>query len=400
MIMLNQINEKSNSGYNNTMKIVICPDSFKGSLSARQVAESIFKGLKRVIPEAKYVILPMADGGEGAVDAFLFAIGGRKYHAFVHDPLGRKIKAEYAVLSDGTGVMEMASASGLPLLKAEERNPLISSTYGTGELLLELVKKKVKTILIGAGGSATVDGGMGMAKALGVKFFSESKKELADGGGSLGKLKTIDISGLNKQVLKTRIIVLADVKNPLTGRYGAARVFAPQKGADSKMVEVLEKNMKHYAHIIRTQLKKDVENMAGSGAAGGLGAGLIAFLDAEIKEGSRFIAEKIDLENHIKDADIVITGEGKIDSQVRFGKTILAVIEKAKKYRVPVIALCGQKTDSLDALYKRGLTAVFSIVPGPVLLPESMEKAHIFLEKTSGEIAGLIKCFYQVRLKN
>ncbi len=382
------------------MKFVICPDSFKGSLSSREVARSIHRGLKKVIPEAEYTIFPMADGGEGTIDTLLFALGGKRYSATVFDPLGRKIKAEYGILLDNTGVIEMAAASGLPLLRKEERNPLITSTYGTGQLLLELVKRNVKTILIGVGGSATVDGGMGMAKAIGVKFLSGSNREIGDGGGALGRLKKIDISGINKKLLETKIIVLCDVKNPLTGKYGAANIFAPQKGADKKMVEILEKNLKHYASIIKKQLGKDIEHLAGSGAAGGLAAGLVAFLNAEIKEGSKFIAEKIGLENHMKDADIVITGEGKIDSQVKFGKTIMAVIEIARKYNVCVIALCGIKSDPIDALYKKGLTAVFPVAPCYVTIEESMKNAAFFIEKTSREIAALIKCLYLNRQKN
>ncbi|MCX7705775.1 MAG: glycerate kinase [bacterium] len=377
------------------MKIVICPDSFKGSLGAKEVAKAIYQGMHKILPEANYEILPMADGGEGTIDALLNALGGKKYHAIVLDPLGRKIKAEYAILSDGTGVIEMASASGLPLLKPEERNPLVTSTYGTGQLILELVKRKVKSILIGVGGSATVDGGMGMAMALGVKFLSSSNKPLRQGGGFLGKLARIDISGINKDVFMTDITVLCDVRNPLTGKYGAAKVFGPQKGADEKMVQLLEKNLRHYAQVIKNQLKKDIENLPGSGAAGGLAAGLVAFLNAQIKEGSRFIVEKIRLENHLKNADIVITGEGKIDNQVRFGKTIMAILECSKKHNVPVIAICGIKSGSLEYLSKNGLTAVFPIVPGVISLEESMKNARTYIEDTSKEIARLMKCFCQ-----
>ncbi|MCM8759195.1 MAG: glycerate kinase [Candidatus Omnitrophica bacterium] len=377
------------------MKIVICPDSFKGCLSAKQVAQAIYNGMKKTFPKGEYKILPMADGGEGTIDALVSALGGKKYKADVLDPLGRKIRSEYAILSDGTGVIEMSSASGLPLLKPQERNPLITSTYGTGQLILELIKKKVKSILIGVGGSATVDGGVGMAKALGVKFFSDSGKELKEGGGFLGKLAKIDITNINKDVFKTDITVLCDVRNPLTGKFGAARVFAPQKGADEKMVELLEKNLSHYAKVIKKQLKKDIEKLPGSGAAGGLAAGLVAFLNAKIKEGSKFIVEKTGLENHLKNADIVITGEGKIDNQVRFGKTIMAVLEIAKKHCVPVIALCGMKIGSLDYLYKNGLTAVLPIVPGVVSLETSMKNARKYIEHTSRDIGRLLKCFYQ-----
>lgn len=379
------------------MKIVICPDSFKGSLYSHKVAQAIQKGMRKFLPDAQYVLLPMADGGEGTVDVLLSAIGGKKYKTIVSDPLGRKIKAEFAILKDGTGVIEMASASGLPLLKDKEKNPLITSTYGTGQLILALIKKKVKSILVGVGGSATIDGGMGIAKALGVNFYSESGKNLQEGGGFLGELARIDISGINKNVLKTKITVLCDVNNPIVGRYGASRIFGPQKGADEKMIKILDKNLRHYAKIIKKQLNKDIEDIAGSGAAGGLAGGLVAFLNAEIKEGSRFIAEKISLEKNIKDAHLIITGEGKIDSQVKYGKTILAVIESARKYNKFVIAVCGKVSGSLDFLHKSGLSAVFSVAPGPISLEESIKHSKIFIENTSAQIAGLLRCFCKSR---
>jgi len=380
------------------MKIVICPDSFKGCLGSLEVAGAIKDGVKEIFPDAQYISLPMADGGEGTVDALLFAIGGKKYKADVLDPLGRKVKAEYAVLSDGTGVLEMASASGLPLLRTNEKNPLITSTYGTGQIILELVKKKVKSILIGVGGSATVDGGTGMAKALGVKFYSKSGENLQEGGGFLGDLEKIDISGINRDALKTKITVLCDVNNPLTGKYGASRIFGPQKGADKKMVNILEKNLKHYAKIIKKQIRKDIEHIPGSGAAGGLAAGLVAFLNAELKEGAHFIAEKIKLEKNIKDSHLIITGEGKIDSQVKYGKAILAVIQISKKYKKPVVAICGQISGDLKFLHKYGLSAVFPITPGPITLEESIKNSKRFIRNTSAQIAGLVRCFYKNRL--
>ncbi|HOK79595.1 MAG TPA: glycerate kinase [bacterium] len=378
------------------MKILICPDSFKGSLSAKEVANTIRLAMGKILRNTTFISLPMADGGEGTVDALLSGLGGKKYKVSVCDPLGRKIIAEYALLSDGTGVMEMASASGLPLLKAHERNPLITSTYGTGQMILEMVKKKVKHIVVGVGGSATVDGGMGMAKALGVKFYSKSGKELREGGGFLGHLAKIDVSGINRDVLKTKVTVLCDVNNPLIGKHGASRVFGPQKGATKTMVELLDRNLHHYATIIKKQLKKDVELIPGAGAAGGLAAGLLAFLNANLVEGAKYIAEKIQLEKHIKESDIIITGEGKIDSQVKFGKTILHVIETAKKHNKPVIALCGQKTGDTEFLRKAGLTAIFSIVSGPTFFEEAIKNAKLYLQSTSREIACLIKCFSQI----
>jgi glycerate kinase len=380
------------------MKILICPDSFKGCLSAIVAGNTIKKGMQKVLPHAQYTVLPMADGGEGTVDALLFAIGGKKYRAIVSDPLGRKIQAEYAILSDGTGVMEMASASGLPLLKQSERNPLITSSFGTGQLIKEMAKRNLTSILIGVGGSATVDGGMGMAMAIGVKFYSKNGKQLRQGGGFLGNLSNIDISGIDEKIKKIKITVLCDVKNPLTGKYGASRVFAPQKGATEQMVKLLEKNLSHFAEIIRKQLKKDIENVPGSGAAGGIAAGLMAFLDAKLVEGSRYIAEKLNLEKHMKNCDFVITGEGKIDGQTKFGKAILPVIETAKKFNVPVIALCGQKSSDAEILRKYGLTSIFSIVPGPVTLEESLRNAEKFLIKTSQELAYLIKCLSKNKL--
>jgi len=374
------------------MKLVICPDSFKGSISSIQAARAIRLGFAHVFPKADFVLLPLADGGEGTVEALCFAKGGKKFTAKVHDPLGRPVKAEYAVLDDGTGVIEMAAASGLPLLAKSERNPLITSTFGTGELILHILDRGVKRIIIGIGGSATVDGGTGMARALGVRFLSKNGAVVNDGGGALRQISHIDISGLSPQVKSATFIVVSDVNNPLTGRYGAARVFGPQKGATADMVKVLDEGLTHFAAVIKRQFGADVSNVPGAGAAGGLGAALHFFLNAKIIEGSRFIVKEIGLVKHLVGADLLITGEGKIDGQVRFGKAILAVIEAGKKARVPVIAFCGHATREAATLHDMGLCAYFPILPEPVSPGRAMANAIDYLRDAAGQVARLILC--------
>jgi glycerate 2-kinase len=373
------------------MKIVICPDSFKGSLSSAGAARAIQGGFKPVFPAARFILLPLADGGEGTVETLLSARGGRRCTARVHDPLGRPVAAGYAVLKDGTGVVEMAAASGLPLLKAAERNPCVTSTFGTGELILRLLEKGIRRVIIGIGGSATVDGGTGMAKALGVKFLTPRGTLLKEGGGFLARLDRIDAAGLDPRVKRTEFIVVSDVNNPLTGRIGAARIFGPQKGASPAMVKLLDRGLAHYAAVIRRQFGADIDRMPGAGAAGGLGAGLHFFLGARIVEGSRFIVKELGLRGLLRDADLLVTGEGKIDGQVKFGKAILAVIEEGRRARVPVVAFCGQATPEAAGLRKKGLTAVFPILQGPVALDEAMAHAAGHLQTTAGQVAQLIR---------
>ena len=373
------------------MKIIIAPDSFKGSLSAVEVADIIEKEIKKVLPKVRIKKFPLADGGEGTVETLVNVTRGKIIHCSVKDPLGRKIRSFFGILGDKkTAVIEMASASGLPLLSLKERNPLITTTYGTGELIKEALEWGCRKIIIGIGGSATVDGGAGMSQALGVKLLDKKGKELPLGGGNLGRLVKIDCSHFDKRIRRTKVIIASDVTNPLCGKDGAARVYGPQKGATKKMVETLEKNLFHYAGIIKRDLGKDVLNLPGAGAAGGLGAGLLSFLEARMEKGVELILKTIELERYLKDADFVITGEGKIDAQVKFGKTIFGVAKLAKRHNIPVIALCGTLTDEAYELHRYGISVLKSIIPAPMSLDEAMKNAKKFLKKKAGELIRLI----------
>ena len=373
------------------MKIVIAPDSFKGSLTSLRAAQVIKKGLSRALPYAKYLLLPVSDGGEGLVEILFSALGGRKIWCGVSDPLGRPVRASFLILPDGIAVVEMAQASGLSLLKPSERNPFLTSTYGTGQLIAEALKKGVRRVIVGVGGSATVDGGLGMARALGVRFLDKSGAEIASDSGGLGRLNRIDPSGLNPAVRKTEILVASDVTNPLIGKDGAANVFGPQKGATPEQVKILDRNLASFARIIRRDLGKEVSLLSGAGAAGGLGAGLCAFLGAEIKSGINLVLDLLNFSGKAKDADLIVTGEGKIDGQVKFGKALFGLGKTAQKLKIPLIAFCGSYSQDAFKLHDSGITAFFSILPGPCRLPEAMEKGEEFLLSTSTEVGFLLK---------
>ncbi len=372
------------------MKIIIAPDSFKGTLSSIEVADIIEGGIKKVLPRAKIKKFPLADGGEGTVKALVNATGGRIVYCDVNDPLGRKIKSFFGILGDKkTAVIEMASASGLPLLSLKERNPLLTTTYGTGELIKAALNRGCQKIIIGIGGSATVDGGAGMAQALGAKLLDGKNKELPFGGGSLGKLAKINLSSFDKRIKKTEVIIASDVTNPLCGKSGAAKIYGPQKGATPKMVTILEKSLFHYAKIIKKDLRREVLNLPGAGAAGGLGAGLSAFLNAKMEKGVELILKIMKFEKYLKNTDFVITGEGKIDAQVKYGKAILGVAKLAKKYKVPVIALCGTITEEAYDLHRYGISVLESIISSPMNLEEVMKKNRELLKKKAGELIRL-----------
>ena len=340
------------------MKIVIASDSFKENLTSLQVAACIEKGIKKVLPKAKVIKVPMADGGEGTVQALVDATGGKFARKKVTGPDGKKVSAHYGLLGDGvTGVIEMAEASGLHLVAKKERNPLKATTYGTGELIVDAMNKGIKTIIIGLGGSATVDGGAGMAQALGVRFLNKSGKEITEhlGGGMLTKIATIDMSQVNPLVKKTQIIIASDVINPLAGKKGAAYVFGPQKGASPAQVKTLDDNLKYFGQLIKKQLKKDVASKPGAGAAGGLGAALMAFTRSKMKRGVDLVVDITELKKHLKGADLVITGEGRVDFQTAFGKTPSGVAKAAKKFKVPVVAIGGCLTDDANGVFEHGI---------------------------------------------
>ncbi|ADD02705.1 glycerate kinase [Thermoanaerobacter italicus Ab9] len=373
------------------VKILIAPDKFKESLSALKVADSIEKGILKVFPKVVIEKVPLADGGEGTVESLVNATGGKIIKTNVKDPLFRDIESFYGILGDGeTAVIEMAAASGLYLLKDYERNPMITTTYGTGQLIKDALDKGCRNFIIAVGGSATNDGGAGMATALGVKFYDKDGREIGLGGGALSKIYSIDTSNLDYRLKECRFIVACDVANPLIGENGASRVYGPQKGATKEMVKVLDKNLEHYGKLLEKYFNKRIIDVPGSGAAGGLGAGLMAFLNAQLKSGIEIIIEALKLEEKIKEADIVISGEGKVDFQTAFGKTISGIAKLCKKHNKPLIVIAGTVED-IEKLYEIGVSSVFSIMEKPMSLEDAIKNAPTLLEKSAERIFRLIK---------
>jgi glycerate 2-kinase len=373
------------------VKFVLAPDSFKESMTAKEAAEAMERGIKKVIPDAECVKVPMADGGEGTVQSLVDATDGQIIDTVVTGPDGKKVKAMFGLLGHGnTAVIEMASASGIHLIKKEDRNPLITTTYGTGELIKAALDREIKNILIGIGGSATNDGGAGMLQALGVKLLDGQGSELSFGGGELHKLRRIDLSGLDKRLKNVKVEVACDVTNPLIGPKGASHVFGPQKGAAPEMVGKLDSNLAHYADIIKGELGKDIANAPGAGAAGGLGAGLMAFLGAELKRGVELVIKYTQLEEKIKGADYVFTGEGSVDSQTVFGKTPYGVSTTAQKEGIPVIAFAGRIGEGIEALYDCGITSIVGILRGTCSLEEALKDGVKNIEKCSENITRIL----------
>jgi len=373
------------------MRIVIAPDSFKECLSATQVAFAISEGIRKTVPEAEIICIPIADGGEGTVEALVTATDGKIIQVASVDALNRPIQSFYGILGDGkTAVIEMAAASGIERIASEERNPMITSTYGTGLLLKAAMESGFTEIILGIGGSATNDGGAGMAQALGFGLLDKSNNPIGWGGGLLGELHRIDFSNVHPLLKKIKITVACDVQNPLVGKSGATRVYGPQKGATPEMLEILEKNMAHYAKVLHQEFGIDFSNIPGAGAAGGLGAGLMAFCKAEMLAGFNLISKLTNLEKHIRNASLIFTAEGKIDSQTTFGKTISGVAQLGKKYQVPVIAFAGIVEGDLKNLYKQGLTSAFAIANRPMSMDESKANAAQLLVETSSQIMRLV----------
>ncbi|MCS3456618.1 glycerate kinase [Aeromonas sp. BIGb0405] len=377
------------------MKIVIAPDSFKESLSAMEVADAIEAGFKQVLPDATYVKLPMADGGEGTVRSLVDATDGRIVTAEVTAPLGNKVEGFLGLLGDGKrAVIEMAAASGLHLVAPEQRNPLLTSSVGTGELILAALDLGVTHLILGIGGSATNDGGAGMIQALGGKLLKADGSAIGFGGAALAELATIDLSGLDARLADLTIEVACDVNNPLCGPKGASAVFGPQKGANYEMVVQLDNNLSHYADCIEAALGCQVKDIPGAGAAGGMGAALVGLLGAELKPGIQIVIEALDLASVLQDADLVITGEGRIDSQTIHGKTPMGVARCAKQFGKPVIGIAGCLTDDCGVVHEHGIDAVFAVVNRAMSLPEALETASTNLMLTSRNVAAL----YQLKL--
>ena len=374
------------------MKIVIAPDSFKESLSALEVAKAIESGFREIFPQAEYVKLPVADGGEGTVEAMVAATGGRVVEVEVTGPLGEPIKAFFGLSGDEKiAFIEMAAASGLESVPQARRNPLKTTSYGTGELIKSALDHGVQHCIIGIGGSATNDGGSGMVQALGAKLLTQDGREIGHGGGELSKLDKIDISGLDKRIKKCRFEVACDVTNPLTGDKGATAIFGPQKGATPEMIEQLDGYLKHYAGVIKRDLGIDVEEVPGAGAAGGMGAALYGFCHAELRQGIEIVTEALGLDALVRDATLVRTGEGRIDSQSINGKVPIGVARVAKRYNKPVIAIGGSLTKDVDVVYEHGLDAVFSVLYSVCTLDEALENAADNLRKSARNIAATIR---------
>ena len=370
------------------MKIVIAPDSFKGSLTALEVAEAIEAGLRRMFPDVSIEKVPMADGGEGTVQSLVDATGGEILTARVLDPLGTPIDAQYGVLGNGvTAVIEMAAASGLTLVPLDKRDPRVTTTHGTGELIQAALAQGCQKLIIGIGGSATNDGGAGMAQALGAKLLTADGEQIKRGGGYLAALDSIDLSALDPRIAETETVVACDVNNPLTGEQGASHVYGPQKGATPEMIEMLDANLTHFDKILQRDLSKSVGNVPGAGAAGGLGAGLMAFLNASLKSGIEIVTEATQLGKRLIGADLVITGEGQINFQTVFGKTPVGVAQVAKAHDIPVIAIAGSITDDSGGVYDAGIDAMIDIVPEPMSLETAIENATALIE-TAAERAG------------
>ena len=369
------------------MKIVVAPDSFKGSLSAFEVAKAIQRGIKNVDETIETVIVPMADGGEGTVQSLIDASGGRIIELMVHDPLFREINSFYGIMGDGvTAVIEMAAASGLPLLTAAERNPLKTTTFGTGELIKDALNRGCQKFIIGLGGSATNDGGCGMAQALGVKFFDENDIEVGMGGGELLKIKTIDISGIDNRIKSAEFLAACDVDNPLCGEKGASAVYGPQKGATEADVITLDKGLEHFAQLVKQHLNLDIKDVAGAGAAGGLGAGVMIFLQARLKRGIEIVTQTTNLSEKMSGADLVITGEGRIDFQTAFGKTSFGVAQIAKEKNIPVIAIAGSLGEGYKSLYEKGFDGIYSIMNESMSLNYAIKNAALLLENLAENV--------------
>lgn len=374
------------------MKIVIAPDSYKESLSATEVAQAIEKGFREIFPDAQYVSVPVADGGEGTVEAMIAATKGSQHTAFVTGPLGEEVNACWGMSGDSkTAFIEMAAASGLALVPPELRNPLITTSRGTGELILHALEHGAKNIIIGIGGSATNDGGAGMVQALGARLSDANGTEIGNGGGSLMSLNSIDISGLDPRLSTCTIRVACDVTNPLTGEQGASRIFGPQKGATEELIVELDRNLGHYADVIKKSLSVDVKNVPGSGAAGGMGAALMAFLGAELGSGIEIVTQALNLEEHIHDCTLVVTGEGRIDSQSIHGKVPVGVASVAKKYHKPVIGIAGSLTRDVGVVHQYGIDAVFSVLTSIGTLEEAFRGAFDNIYRASRNIAATLR---------
>ncbi|NLB17632.1 MAG: glycerate kinase [Syntrophomonadaceae bacterium] len=372
--------------------VIVAPDSFKGSLTAAQAAGSIARGIYKVFPGAKVVEIPLSDGGEGLVDCLIGGTEGQLFEYQVTGPLGNKVTAKFGILGDGqTGIIEMAEASGLTLVPRDQRNPMKATSFGTGELIRATLDQGCRRLIVGIGGSATNDGGAGMAQALGVGLFDKEGREISLGAEGLLKLDAIDMSFLDPRIAETEILVACDVTNPLVGPTGAAYVYGPQKGADEAMLPVLDQALHNLAAVICRDLNIRVENESGAGAAGGMGAGLMAFMGGELRSGLEIVLEMLSFEERlVAGVDLIITGEGQINGQSLYGKVPVGVARLAKKYDIPVLAMVGSIGSEVDKIYETGIDSIMTIVPGPIPLAQAIERAPEYLEDATARAMRLL----------
>ena len=372
---------------------LLAPDSFKESMTAEQACAAMQRGIVKALPDAQFIYVPMADGGEGTVDALVAARNGRKVELDVSGPfIQQKVQSYFGLIeNDQTAVIEMALANGIHLIESSQRNPLLTSSLGTGEIIKAALELGVSKIIIGLGGSVTNDAGAGMAQALGAKFLGENGQAVQVGGGQLDQIQSIDLSQLDPRLKSTEIVIASDVNNPLCGENGASHVFAPQKGATSEMVEVLDQNLSHFADLVAQHIGQDFQDIAGAGAAGGLGFGLMAFAGAKIRSGVEIVIEETGLSEKIAQADYVFTGEGGIDFQTKFGKTPFGVAQVAKRFNKPVIAFAGYVGKGIEELYDEGFTAIFGIVDGACDLQTALKNGEKNLERCCVNVVKVLK---------
>ncbi len=379
------------------MRIVIASDSYKGTNSSREVGAHISRGILKVFPEAEITVVPVADGGEGTVEAVISATGGHIVKRTVKGPLGDPVEASFGISGNGIAVIEMAEASGLPLVPENKRNPGLTTTWGTGELISAALDEGCGEIIIGIGGSATNDGGTGMAGALGYRFLDKNGADIPPGGKALSGLASIDPSDADPRIFKTKILLASDVNNPLLGEFGASAVYGPQKGADPQMVRDLETGLENLADITARDLGTDYRNTPGSGAAGGLGFGLLSYLNAHMQSGIEIVLDAVELDSKLDGIDLVVTGEGKLDGQSIYGKVPVGVAARAKKFGIPVVAVVGDIGTGFEAVYKEGIDSVMSTVNRAMPLKDALDASSELLEEASERLFRIIRIGMKLR---
>lgn len=380
------------------MKIVIAPQAFKGSLSALNVANAVQKGVRRIFPDAQILTCPVADGGDGTLETLVESSGGKIMETNVADPTGKPIVAQWGAMGDGnTAVIEMARTSGLALLTLEERDPLNATTYGLGEIIVSALNKGFRKFIVGIGGSATNDAGAGMAQALGIRLMDREGKNLVFGGAALQNLSVIDTSSIDQRVLESNFQIACDVNNPLTGPEGASAVYGPQKGATEENVRQLDSALGVFAEVTKRDLGKDISNLEGAGAAGGLGAGMIAFVEGHLRAGVDIVLDTVNLAEKLESADLVITGEGSIDFQTVYNKAPIGVARMAKARGIPTIGISGMLGKNYQIVHNHGIDAALSIANGPISLEESLQNAPSLISEAVEESLRLISVGMKLR---